>query len=171
MFDFLLVGVAAPEGVGVDVDDIAAAVVDDSVGVPLLEGEDTCNVDVSSSLSSATVVAGSSALPSSMSCTSAGRFVEAERNSRTLETVWTGRTFSLMATKDMLVSDAVIYWLRLNSLLPPAMVTWMTILSAGSSLLEVLDVAEPDRERMMARLCVAESVVVFWSCYESDAER
>lgn len=45
---------------------------------------------------------------------------------------------------------------RRDSLLPPAMVTWMAILSADSSLLLELEAAEPDRERMMARLCVVE---------------
>jgi hypothetical protein len=54
-----------------------------------------------------------------------------------LETVWTGRTFNLIV-------------------LPPAMVTWMAILSADSSLLLDVEAAEPDRERIMARLCVVE---------------
>lgn len=39
-----------------------------------------------------------------------------------------------------------------DSLLPPPMVTWTAMLSAGSSLMEVLEAAEPDRERMMAVL-------------------
>ena len=58
-----------------------------SVGVVLLDGVDSLRVDDSSSLSSPTVVDGSSGLPSSMSCTSAGRLVEAERNSSRLLTV------------------------------------------------------------------------------------
>ena len=70
-----------------------------SVGVVLLDGVDSLRVDDSSSLSSPTVVDGSSGLPSSMSCTSAGRLVEAERNSSRLLTVWTGRTFNLMAMR------------------------------------------------------------------------
>lgn len=37
----------------------------------------------------------------------------------------------------------------INSLLPSEMVTWTSMLSADSSLLEVLEVVEPDRERMM----------------------
>jgi len=101
-----------------------------SVGVVLLDGVESFNVDDSSSLSSPTVVDGSSGLPSSMSCTSAGRFVEADRNSRTLLTVWTGRTFSLIV-------------------LPPLIWTWMAMLSVGSSLLEVLEVVEPDLERFI----------------------
>jgi len=135
LFDFFLVGVAAPEVVGVDADDMEGFCVtmsddDDCVGVVLLEGDDNCSVDDSSSLSSATVVEGSRGFPSSISWLSAGRFVEADRNSRTLEIVWTGRTFSFIV-------------------LPPLMVTWIAMLSAGSSLLETLEVAEPERERDM----------------------
>ena len=96
MFDFFF-GVDAPdEGTGVDEVDVGGRVVvisasdgwacDGSVGVVLLDG-DSFNVDDSSSFSSPTVVDGSSGLPSSMSCTLAGRFVEAERNSSTLDTV------------------------------------------------------------------------------------
>jgi len=101
-----------------------------SVGVLPLEGEETFSMDVSSSFSSPTVVEGSSGLPSSMSCTSAGRVVEADRNSRTFETVWTGRTFNLIV-------------------LPPLICTWIPMLSTGRSLFDVLEVAEPDRDRFM----------------------
>ena len=59
---------------------------DGSVGVELRVGDDTFKVDVSSSFISPTVVEGSNGLPSSMSCTSAGR-LEADRNSKTFETV------------------------------------------------------------------------------------
>jgi hypothetical protein len=92
LFDFFL-GVEAPdEGAGVEViEGIVEAVSDDpcadSVGVELLDGDETFKVDDSSSLSSPTVVEGSNGFESSMSCTSAGKFVEAERNSRTFETV------------------------------------------------------------------------------------
>lgn len=112
MFDFLFVGVAAPEDAGVDVEGVDGSVVmfsvdggcEGSVGVMLRDGEDSCKVDASSSLSSATVAAGSSGSPSSISRTSVGMFVEAERNSRTLATVCTGRTLSLMAVKQLSVT-------------------------------------------------------------------
>jgi hypothetical protein len=102
------VGVAAPEGVAVDADDRDGFCVTmsddvDCVGVVLLEGDDNCRVADSSSLSSATVVEGSSGFPSSISWLSVGRFVEADRNSRTLEMVWTGRTFSFIAARNVLV--------------------------------------------------------------------
>ena len=88
-------GVEAPEeGLGVDEVDVEGGEMvisgcgcNGSVGVILLDGDDNFSVDDSSSFSSPTVVDGCSGLPSSMSWTSAGRFVEAERNSRTLETV------------------------------------------------------------------------------------
>jgi len=96
LFDFFL-GVAGPDkGVGVDEVDVGGWVVmisveeacgKGSVGEVLRDGEETLKVDDSSRLSSPTVVDGSSGFPSSMSWTSAGRFVEAERNSRTLDTV------------------------------------------------------------------------------------
>jgi len=94
LFDFFF-GVEAPEeGIGVDDVEVGGwiAVISEggcegSVGVVLLGGGGSFNVDDSSSLSSPTVVEGSRGFPSSMSCTSAGRFIEAERNSRTLETV------------------------------------------------------------------------------------
>lgn len=86
-----------------------------------------------------------------MSRTSAGRLVEeADKNSRTFETVWTGRTFNLIAVRPLI---SILRWQTVESgidvLLPPGMVTWMAILSADSSLLEVLEVAESDRERMV----------------------
>ena len=69
-----------------------------------LTGGSSCNVDDSDSLSSATVVEGSSGLPSMMRRTSVGSVVEAERNSRILETVWTGRMLSLMAVVEQLAA-------------------------------------------------------------------
>ena len=98
LFDFFLVGVA-----GAGVDGLEVISVDDgagvgcSVGVELRIGGDSCRVDDSSSFKSPTVLDGSKGLSSRVSRTSTGRVVEAERNSRTLETVWMGLTFSLMA--------------------------------------------------------------------------
>lgn len=73
LFDFRLVGVAVPdvEGVDVEVDGLMAAGCKGvevsscegavcSTGVLLLLGEESCNVDDSSSLSSPTVLEGSS---------------------------------------------------------------------------------------------------------------
>ena len=59
-----------------------------------LTGGSSFKVEDSCSLSSATVLEGSSGLPSMMRRTSVGSVVEAERNSRTFETVWTGRMLS-----------------------------------------------------------------------------
>lgn len=94
LFDFFLVGVAVPDVVGVEVPDadgfcvtISVVAGADCVGVVLREGEESWSVEDSSSLRSATVVDGSRGLPSSMSWLSVGKFVEAERNSRTLEMV------------------------------------------------------------------------------------
>ena len=60
-------------------------------------GGSSLSVEASDSSSSATVLEGSSGLPSMMRRTSVGRVVEAERNSRMLETVWTGLMLSLIA--------------------------------------------------------------------------
>ena len=60
-------------------------------------GGSSFSVEDSDSLSSATVLEGSSGLPSMIRRTSVGRVVEAERNSRMLETVWTGLMLSLIA--------------------------------------------------------------------------
>lgn len=128
-----------PEGTGVDdVDEggwvmvisVVGCGCEGSVGVLPLDGDETLRVDVSSSLSWPTVVDGSRGLPSSSNCTSSGRDVEADRNSRTFEIVCTGRTFNLIV-------------------LPPLICTWIAMLSAGSSLLEVLEVADPDRDRFI----------------------
>lgn len=98
MFDFFFVGVA-----GAGVDGLEVMSLDEdvgggwSVGVELRIGGDSCRVDNSSSFRSPTVLDGSKGLSSSVSRTSTGRVVEADRNSKTLETVWMGLTFSLMA--------------------------------------------------------------------------
>lgn len=98
LFDFFLVGVA-----GAGVDGLEVMSVDEeagggwSVGVELRIGGESCSVDNSSSFRSPTVLDGSKGLSSSVSRTSTGRVVEADRNSKTLETVWMGLTFSLMA--------------------------------------------------------------------------
>lgn len=139
LLDFFFVGVAVPEGTGVDdveeggwvmVISVVGCGCDGSVGVLLLDGDETLSVDVSSSLSSPTVVDGSSGFPSSSNCTSSGKDVEADRNSRTFEIVCTGRTFNLIV-------------------LPPLICTWIAMLSAGSSLPEELEVADPDRDRFI----------------------
>ena len=74
--------------------------------------------------------------------------MEADRNPRTFETVWEGRTFNLIAARSgvsrILGQPGVVSVPHI--LLPPPMVTWIAMLSAESSLLEV---AELDRERMM----------------------
>ncbi len=110
LLDFRFEGVEGAVGVaaeGADCLAVAPSAEDDcegSVGVVLREGTDNCRVDDSASLSSQTVVLGSSGFPSSMSrLSAAGKLVEAERNSRTLEMVWACLTFSLMAVKEMLV--------------------------------------------------------------------
>lgn len=91
---------------------------------------------------------GSSGLPSMLILTSFGRVQEAERKSRMLETVWTGLMLSLMAGK-MLVYSLTLVCSRRYSLLPSQILTLMEMLSAESSLLEVVEAVEPDRERMM----------------------
>ena len=94
---------------GVEVPD-SAGVVPVAVVVPSCVGDaerrvggSSLRVEVSCSLSSATVLKGSKGLPSMMRCTSAGRVVEADRNSRILETVWTGLMLSLIAVEVMSV--------------------------------------------------------------------
>jgi hypothetical protein len=73
----------------------------DWVGEALLrDGGSSCSVADSCNWSSATVLDGCSAFPSMTKWTSGGRVVEAERNSRILETVCTGRTLSLMAGEE-----------------------------------------------------------------------
>ena len=111
-------------------------------------GGSSCSVEASDSLRSETVLNGSNGLPSMLSLTSFGRVQEAERKSRMLETVWTGLMLSLMAGKT-LVYDLTLDCSGRYSLLPSQILTLMEILSAESSLLEVVEAVEPDRERMM----------------------
>lgn len=160
MFDFF-----APEGVpvlevveaGVDVPDCdgftsVGVGADDSedgcVGETLrLVGGSSCSVADSCSLSSATVLDGSNGLPSIMTQASGERVVEADRNSRMFETVWTGRMLSLMAEVRALALDSLTLEDSRFLLLPSQMLTLMEMLSADSSLLEMLEATEPDLER------------------------
>lgn len=87
--------------------------------------------------------------------TEGGRVVEAERNSRMLATVWTGRMLSLMAEVGWLVVESWRWSGEECLLLPSQMLTLMEMLSAESSLLEVLEATEPERERMMMVVCEA----------------
>lgn len=144
MFDFF----AGVPDRGVD-DCVAGVDVPDSVDLPTVAvvascvgdaerriGGSNCRLDVSDKLRSATVLEGSSGLPSMMRRTSAGRVVDAERNSRMLETVWIGLMLSLMAVEIMLAGwYAGGAWVCL--LLPSQMLTLMAMLSADSSLFEV----------------------------------
>jgi hypothetical protein len=160
LFDFF-----APEGVlvlevaeaGVDVPDCdgftsAGAGADDSedgcVGEALrLVGGSNCSVADSCSLSSATVLEGSNGLPSIMRRASGERVVEADRNSRMFETVWTGLMFSLMATVRLLAVEPLTPESSRSLLLSSQILTLMEMLSADSSLLEMLEATEPDLER------------------------
>jgi len=100
---FVDVGVLEPDvaadetGCAAEVASVVVVMSEDS-GSWLLrnDGAKRFRVEDSSSLRSPTVVEGSSCLPPKTSLDSAGNVVEAERNSRTLATVWVGLTFSGM---------------------------------------------------------------------------
>lgn len=100
LFDLRLVdvGVLVPDVVVEDGagESVASDVViseDSGSCEPRGEGVKRLRVDDSVSLSSLTVVAGSSCLPARSSLEPAGSVAEAERNSNRLATVWVGLTF------------------------------------------------------------------------------
>ena len=158
-----LVGVAVPEVMveatagsaccwSVAVMSLARSVEDSgSVGaVPPRKGESSCNVEDGWRLSSETVEEGSRAWPACNNLASAGMLVEADRNSRTLEIVLVGLTFSGIAVEHMLAQITVSHraWC-FCLLLPPLILTRIWMASGGGELdLMEPDSADPDRERM-----------------------
>jgi hypothetical protein len=156
-----VVGVAVPD-LGVSVPDgVSAAgvasVIDASpisVGaVPPRRGESSSSVVAGCKLSDDTVLEGDRCRPASSNLTSAGRFVDAERKSRTSEMEFEGRTFSGMPIELPLSADVsycVTMFYGRSLLFPPPILTKIWTLSAGN---DDADDDEDDRERMMKFEC------------------
>lgn len=145
--DDLGVDVAVEAGV-----DVSVAVLDSTVGSlgevdRRVDGGSRESVVPDSSLSSATVAEGSSGCESLRRRAFESTVVSTLRKSTRLDTVWAGRMFNLIAMRVLVC--ALVSLLLIDSLLPSAIVTLMEMLSGESSLLEVVEVTELEREGMM----------------------
>ena len=120
--------------------------------VPPRRGERRCRVTCCWRARSPTVLEGWRCVPAWTRRESVGKAVEALRKLRTSEMVLQGRTLSGIAVGVVLAGSEVVVGEPGTGalLLPPEIATKIWMLSAGNDFCEVEEVADEDRERMMA---------------------